>query len=418
MNKALKAITVGAGLAACFAFGYGWRDIQHGQAPSARSISALLGVSSSSTSLSPEQVFKQNYNRILTTYTRQLSPTDLKYAGMEGLLASLGDPHTIFMPPKAAEEFHDETMANFFGVGARLGPDQLGAKVAVVFEDGPAYTAGLRAGNIITAVDGKSVVGKDIDTIVRTIKGKEGTYVHLTVIQTGKDKPAAITVRRGRIITPTVTGKYLEDTKVGFLSIESFSEPTAAQFDKELAKLEQHDMRGLVIDLRENPGGLLETAKDLLSRFVENKVVVTMRFRDGQEETERTYGGSLHNFKYPIVILMNEDSASAAEIFAGALKDYGKVTLVGNHSYGKASVQNVFTLVDQASAKITIARYYLPSGRFIGRKVDEDGVFLTGGLEPDVKVDLSFDVEPTYGDPKSDSQLRKALDVITGGAPR
>ncbi|MEZ0327303.1 MAG: S41 family peptidase, partial [Fimbriimonas sp.] len=144
---------------------------------------------------------------------------------------------------------------------------------------------------------------------------------------------------------------------------------------------------------------------------------VKMKFRGGQEEVAYTDGGKLHNFNYPVTVLMNEDSASASEIFAGCLKDYGKATLVGTHSYGKASVQNVFPLVDQSSAKITIARYFLPRTPFFGRKVDEDNVFVSGGLEPHVLVELDLDKDPELGDPKTDSQLKRAIEVIQQKAP-
>ncbi|HEY0868145.1 MAG TPA: S41 family peptidase [Fimbriimonas sp.] len=395
----------------CFLFGFGWRDLQRGELPSTRSMGALLGVRNSDPQLSPERVFRENHSRILANYVQPLKAQDLKYAGISGMMASLGDPHTVFLVPKAAREFQDETKANFFGVGASLNPDPLGAKVATAFEDGPAYAAGLRDGDIITGVNGKSVTGMDIDKIVEQIKGPGGTLVKLTIMRPGKDKPAVLTIRRAKIITPTVRSKALPD-KVGYLSVSSFSEPTTMQFDKELGKLEAKGIDGLVIDLRGNPGGLLETAVEMLSRFVENKIAVKMRFRDGHEEVAATYGGAAHRFDYPVVVLMNEDSASAAEIFAGVLKDYGRATLVGEHTYGKASVQNVFKLVDQASAKITIARYYLPNSGFIGRKVDEDGVYVSGGLQPDVEVELDLDHDVEFGNPKLDNQLQTAIAVI------
>ena len=327
-------------------------------------------------------------------------------------VASLGDPHTIFLPPQEAQAFSDETKAKFGGVGARLGTDPLGAKVSTVFEDEPAYAAGIRKGNLITAVDGVSMAGKDIEDIVERIKGKEGSIVRLTVVQAGKDKPVVLAVRRARIVAPTVDGNVLPNTSIGFMDISQFSEPTAMQFDSEIEKLESHNIKGLIIDLRDNPGGLLETASEMLSRFVENKVVVTMRFRNGSEEIERTSSGELHDFRYPIVVLINEDSASAAEIFSGCLHDYGKATLVGTQSYGKASVQNVFPLVDRSSAKITIAKYFLPITPYFGRQVDADGVKISGGLKPDVMVDLNEDQQVTIGDPSTDNQLAKAIEVI------
>jgi carboxyl-terminal processing protease len=401
-------------LGTLFAFGFSWRDIQRGELPPPRSLNALLGVKTSASEMSPEQVFRENYNRILANYVREIKPVDLKYAGMEGMLASLGDPHTMFLSPRAAKAFADDTRANFFGVGARLSPDPLGASVGSVFEDGPAHAAGLRAGNVIIGVDGVSMSGREIDNIVDRIKGPEGTVVKLEVIQEGKDKPVTLTIRRARIIAPTVESKMMEGTSIGYLNISSFSEPTAAQFDRELAKLEGQGMRGLVIDVRNNPGGLLETSVDLLSRFVSNKVVVKMKFRDGQEEVARTYSGGVREFRYPIVVLMNEESASAAEIFAGCLKDYGKATLVGDHTYGKASVQNVFPLVDHSSAKITIAKYYLPFSGFIGRKVDDDGIYVSGGLQPDVAVKWDIDNDSEFGNPEKDSQLAKAIQVVKG----
>ncbi len=399
------------GIGICFIFGFSWRDVQHGETPSKRSLAALVGVKDTS-SLTPEQAFREAYNRILGSYIRTVKPIDLKYSGMQGLMASLGDPHTMFLAPRIAQEFSDQTRANFGGVGAKLSPDPLGARISSVFEDGPAYASGLRGGDVIIAVNGLPVGSKPLEGIVEKIKGPEGTKVKLSVMRKGHDKPLVFNIKRARIITPTVESKYFPDSKVGWLAVGSFSEPTATQFDKEISKLERNEMKGLVIDLRGNPGGLLTTAVDMLSRFVENKVVVTMKFRDGREEAARTYPGSLHPFNYPIVALVNEDSASAAEIFSGCLRDYGRATLVGTHSYGKASVQNVIPLVDSSSAKITIARYYLPMGSYIGRKVDDDGVYLSGGLEPTVKVDLDLDADPIMGDPKSDNQLRKAIEVV------
>jgi carboxyl-terminal processing protease len=179
--------------------------------------------------------------------------------------------------------------------------------------------------------------------------------------------------------------------------------------------LEKNEMHGLVIDLRDNPGGLLETATEMLSRFGENKIVVTMHERGTAKEVVRTYSGMLHEYTYPIAVLLNENSASAAEIFSGCLRDYGKARLVGDHSYGKASVQNVFQLVDGSSAKVTIAKYFLPQSGFIGRKVDDDGVYVSGGLKPDVEVPLDMDKDPRAGDPKTDNQLAKAIEVVLAG---
>lgn len=410
--KAGKVIGLLLAVTLLFTFGFAFRDLQRGDLPPARAVNALLGLQANAPTPAPEQVFRQNYTRILNDYYRPVKAEDLKFAGMEGLLASLGDPHTVFMVPRAAQEFSQDTRGNFVGVGARLMADPLGAKVAVVFEDGPAWKAGLRANDIITTVNGKSMAGTEIDKIVDQIRGPEGTTVRLGVLKAGKGTPTTLPIRRAQITIPSVTAKRLPDTNVGWMEISGFSEPTVEQFDRALEKLEETPLEGLIIDVRGNPGGLLESAVDVLSRFTPDKVVVKMKFRDGREEVVRTDDRFVRRFPYPIVVLMNEESASAAEIFAGVLRDYRLATLVGEHSYGKASVQNVFPLIDRSSAKITIARYYLPGGADIGRRVDEDGAYLSGGLEPEIKVEPDLSVSMTPGDPKTDAVLRRGLEVI------
>lgn len=405
----------------CFlwAFGFFWRDIQQGQLPSPRALAVAFG-SESKTVLSPEQVFKQSYTRIATSYYRPVKSLDLKYAGMEGLMAALGDPHTMFLQPKLAENFALETRANFVGIGARLSGDPLGAKIATVFDGGPAANAGLVKDDTITTVDGVSYAGKDVDLMVSKIRGKEGTTVRLGVIKGGDSKIRTYTVRRARIVTPTVESSYFKDSQVGYIMVQSFSEPTAEQFDKAVDKLSANPLRGLVIDLRTNPGGLLETAVEMVSRFVEGKTVVTMKDREGRRSTANSRTGYLRKWPYPVVVLIDEDSASAAEIFAGVLRDYRKATLVGTHTYGKASVQEVKELIDGASAKITIAKYYLPSSEDISRKVDEDGQYVSGGLRPDIEAKIDENKPLTFqafGDPTKDPQLMKAIEVILQGRP-
>lgn len=398
-----------------FALGFGWRDLQAGSFPKVKAVTTLLGVTPGGKSLSPVDRFQQTFKKIQGEYVRPIDGKKLKYAALAGLVASLGDPHTIFLEPKEAKDFALETKANFVGVGARLSPDPLGAKVVVVFEDGPAMRSGLKAGDTITAVDGRPTVGKDIDTIVSTIRGEPGTLVRLTVMRTGEAKPIDITCKRAQIITPTVESKLLEGTTIGYLGVSSFAQPTAEQFIRNVKKLEAQGITGLIVDLRENPGGLLETAKDMLSYFVDKKVVVKMSGRRG-EEVVRTDSGLVHAWTYPVVVLINENSASASEIFAGVLQDYRKAVLVGEHSYGKASVQQVIPLIDGPSLKVTTDRYYLPSGRYIGRKVDEDNEYISGGLSPDVKVPIDPSVDAVFGDPKSDPQLQKAIEVVKSKA--
>lgn len=421
-----KSIGFASAILVLFCLGFAWRDVQNGKLPDPAAFQKLVGISRPAP-LSPAQEFKSAYNRIQTAYYRPVKPLELKYAGIGGMMASLGDPHTMFLVPQVAKKFDMDTKANYVGVGARLSTYSIagkviGAKAVVVFDDGPGFAAGLRRGDVITAVDGKSIASQAIEDIVDKIMGEEGTIVKLSILRDGKGT-LVIPVRRSHVVTPTVESQYFKDSRVGYIFIASFSAPTAEQFDKELEKVERNPLKGLVIDVRGNPGGYLETAVDLLSRFRANKVVVSMKMRDGSLNHEYTSPGLEHNFSYPVVILINGDSASAAEIFSGALRDYKMATLVGTHSYGKASVQEVYDFKDGSSGKITIARYYLPLNSDIGRKVDEDGTYISGGLEPDVEVEpadvLPEDLQANPAnkdsdlpDPALDNQLRKAIEVV------
>ncbi len=394
-----------------FVVGFALRDFQQGQLPSGENLLLAVGLAQPKP-FEPTQLYSSSFQRISSQFYRPVGRSDLKYASIAGLMASLGDPHTAFLEPKIAKEFAIETTGNFVGVGARLSADPLGAKVVSVFEGSPAEKAGLKPADVITGVDGKSVAGMELDKIVSRIRGEPKTTVTLTVIRGSADKPITIKAVRAPIVAPSVEGRMLGDTGVAYMEITNFAEPTAEQFDRVWEKLSRQGPVGLVIDVRGNPGGLLQSAVDVLSRFVENKVVVKMKMRGEKEETAKTASGRLAGIDVPIAVLVNEDSASAAEIFAGVLRDYRLATLVGEHTYGKASVQNVFQLIDGANAKITIARYYLPSGEYIGRKVDEDGQYLSGGLIPEHRIDLDWSAEPQLGDLAKDQQLQKAVEVV------
>ncbi len=398
-------------LTLAFGIGFSWRDMRMGNAPSkdafARLISGKLDDGDT-----PTQLFRENYSLILTRFHRPIAPQKLKYAGMEGLFTSLGDPHTVFMEPQAAENFSIETKGNYAGIGARLGKDPLGASVGTVFKNGPAEKAGLKMNDIVTHVGGTDIAGKAIEEIVDLVRGGEGTSVTMTVMRKGEPKPLKITVDRAIVIVPTSEGQMVKGTNVGFITVDQFSGTTANQFDAALFEVLQHDPEGLVIDVRNNPGGLLDTAVAMLSRFLENKTVVTMGQKNGKREVSATRAGNLIGYTGPIVILMNKDSASAAEIFAGVMRDYKRATLVGEHSYGKASVQTVVLLKDMSTAKITVARYYLPSGEDISRKIDEDGTYVSGGIKPHHVVELDQDLPFERGNPVRDKQLKKAIELI------
>lgn len=404
---------LGYAIAFCglFGVGFAWRDLQRGELPSGKAVTTFLGIDAGGRALSPGAQYEQIFRLVSKNYYQKVDQKKAKYASIEGMMASLGDPHTMFMEPQVNQQFTIETQGNFQGIGARLAPDPLGARIVVVFEGSPADKAGIKPNDTVSAVDGLSMAGKTTDEVAVKIRGPEGTGVNLQVIRAGEAKPLQIRVTRAHIITPTVESRVLAGTNIGYLSIAQFAATTGEQFLDEVRKLEKESIRGLIIDLRGNPGGLLNTASDMLSAFVSDKLVVTMKEREKTTQ-ERTSSGQTRKWGYPIVCLIDEDSASAAEIFAGVLRDYGLTTLVGEHSYGKASVQNVFQLRDNASVKVTIARYFLPQTDDISRKVDEDGTYISGGLTPDVHVKVDPDIVMTPGDLLTDPQLQKAVEVV------
>ncbi len=406
--KIAKTIGTVVAFPTCFAFGFYWQDIHKGNLGK----NPLLGINAASKTASTQETFQKIYSRILAEHIKRPDKKELKYSAMEGLVASLGDPHTNFFEPKTNSEFRDVTQGKFYGIGARLLPDPLGVKVVSVFSGGPADKAGVKANDIVIAVDGKNVGGMQSDDIVMLIKGKEGSAVHLKVARTGSSAPLEFTIRREKVVPPNVESKFIESEQIGYIKIISFALEVPEQFDRELASVESHGIKGLVIDLRDNPGGALDAAAEVLSKWIDGQNVAKLKFRDGHEEVTDTERSLLHNFKYPVVVLVNDDSASAAEIMAGALKDYGKVTLVGDHTYGKFSVQTVFQEPDSAGIKVTIAKYYLPKSGALSRKVDEEGGYISGGILPDVKVDLDPDKEFDPATMTNDAQFAKAVEII------
>lgn len=399
-----------AGSVLMFFGGFFVRDALAGMPPSMDSFSRLQKGSASQ--LTPSEAFQEQFDFIESNFGRDLEREDLLNGALSGVVSSLGDPHTNFLEPEISEQFTTETRGDFVGVGARLSDDPLGARIFSVFPNGPAKAKGLKAGDLISKVDGRDVAGMDTEKIVTFIRGEEGTAVKLTVIREGASSPIVFEVKRAKVEIPTVDHKVING-KVGYLQVTNFAGPTAEQFGQALVDMKNGGAKGLIIDMRSNPGGLLSSAIDMLSFFVDSKPVVTMKGRGGQSTTATTRYGQVLNWDVPIAILINEDSASAAEIFAGVMRDYKKGTLVGSHTYGKASVQDLFPLPDGASAKITIAKYFLPSGEDISRTQDDDGQYVSGGLRPEIPVEFEFNADTQFGVPGKDTQLDKALQFLS-----
>ncbi len=411
MKLSTKILGGGTMLAIAFCFGFTWKDLRIGNAPSGEAFTNLLrGRIDQGTT--PTELFREHYDLIVSRYTETVDPNKLKYAAMQGMFSSLGDPPTMFLPPQEAENFQIETKGNYAGIGARLGPDALGIRVETVFKNGPADRAGMKSGDIATKIDGKDITGKGTDDVVGLVRGKEGTTVTFQVVRRGEPLPITLKVVRAMVVVPTVEGQMLAETGIGLIKVDQFSEITVSQFDEALFDIMNDAPKGLIIDLRGNPGGLLDTATSMLERFIEDKTVVTMKHKGGGQEATKTRKGRSVGFGGPLVVLIDRHSASASEIFAGVLRDYNRATLVGEHSYGKASVQGVVLLKDMSTAKVTIARYYIPGGENISRKEDEDGIYQSGGLKPNYDVQLPKDKPFERGNPAKDAQLAKAIEVI------
>lgn len=404
----------------CIAFGifagFFGRDFAHGDF-SLQTQRYKIVKKNPASDIPPVTLFSTAFHQISTNYNGKIDNVKLKYAAMEGLLGSLGDPHTIFMEPQMAADFSKETKGSgneYAGIGARLQLDPQGVKLISIFSSSPADEAGLKPSDIVIGVDGVAVAGWEVEKVMSKIRGVAGSTVKLKILRPSSGETLELPVKRAKVLAPTADGYMIEGTKTGYINVLAFAEVTTKQFDEVLDRLDKQGMNSLVIDLRNNPGGLLETATEMLSRFVSNKLVVKTKGRDGQDEEIMTYGGLKRDSSYPVTILVNSDSASAAEIFSGVMRDYRLATLVGEHTYGKASVQRLFWMPDGSTAKVTMAKYFLPSGKDIMRKVDEDGQYLSGGIKPDVEVKLNLGPKTILGDINHDNQLRAAVEIASG----
>lgn len=324
---------------------------------------------------------------------------DATYSAVRGVVDSLGDPNTSFYSPEEADIFRTNLTGAFEGIGARVAWDDEADTVRVVepFENQPAWNAGIKRDDLILAVDGESVVGTDLNSAVARIRGPEGSTAVLTIVRAGENEgePFDVEVVRDRVETPTVSTDALGDNgEIAYVRLYTFNENAGALVKQAVEDAQRRGAEGLILDLRGNTGGLLREAVKVSSLFLEDAVVLLERFKNGDEEVYHTEGDAIAT-ELPMVILVDESSASASEIVAGALQDAGRATLVGVTTFGKGSVQLPQTLADGSILRVTIARWYTPEGRTI------DGT----GLTPDMEVPL--DVEASTSD--EDPQLARAL---------
>ena len=323
-------------------------------------------------------------------YVNDVDDTALIDGAISGMVQSLGDPHSIYLDEAMYHQLKDHTEGSFGGIGVYMGFKDGGVQVVSVMPGTPGEKAGLQANDAILAVDGTPVTEFQPEEVALHIRGAVGTEVELLIRREGQED-TTYRITRDTIQIHTVSGKMLENG-IGYIRIVSFSEKTGQEFQTVYDELAGQGMKGLILDLRENPGGLITSCIEVCRMLIPKGTIVSVIERNGSEEI---YQSDLEAPKYPVVALIDGNSASASEILAGALQDTGAGTLVGTKSYGKGSVQMVLPMAHEDGLKLTIAKYYTPSGRSI------DGT----GIEPDVTVELPQDRA-------SDTQLAKAVEIM------
>ena len=319
----------------------------------------------------------------------------------KGFIASLGDPYSTYYTADEYKALLESSSGVYYGIGASVNQDVKTGIITIVkpFKDGPAYKAGLLPGDIIARVDGEEVTGLDLFEVVSRIKGPEGTSVKISVIRDGETLEVKIT--RGKVENPTIEYQML-DNKIGYIIISEFDDVTVGQFKKAVDELEAQGMKSLIVDVRNNPGGLLDSVVNVLDRLLPPGLVVYTQDKYNKRETElaRDY----KKINVPMAVLINGNSASASEIFAGTLQDYKVATIIGTTSFGKGIVQKVIPLSDGTAVKLTVSKYYTPKGRNIHGT----------GIKPDIEVELDKEWQNQLNVPiEKDNQLQEAIKLLT-----
>jgi carboxyl-terminal processing protease len=382
---------------------------------SGRGISGLLNPSattstSSSDSGTPTDLqtlfepFWQTWQVVHDDYVDQpVDDTNLMQGAIRGMLDSLGDPHTSYMSPEEYKLEEQVLQGEYQGIGAYI--DTTGEYVMIVslIPGMPAEKAGVKAGDLIIGIDGEDMTGIPGDVVHSKIVGPAGTEVTLTIRREGLDEPLDVTITRARITVASVESEMLEDN-LAYLRINIFGDDTNKELRTQISKLLKNNPRGMILDLRGNGGGYLDTAIEVVSEFIDKGVVVYEEYGDGSRQPYNVQSGGLAT-GIPLVVLVDGGTASASEITAGAIQDYGRGKIVGTTTYGKGSVQTWLPLVDdQGAIRVTIARWLTPDGRQINEV----------GIQPDVVVEFT---EQDITD-KKDVQLLKAIELLIDMLPK
>jgi carboxyl-terminal processing protease len=326
--------------------------------------------------------FWQVWDKIKNKYVKQSSDeTKMLYGAIQGLVGSLGDPYSLYFPPKEADEFAKDLSGELEGIGAEIGVKDDQLMVVAPLPDSPAEKSGLRPGDKILAIDTSTTAGMDVNTAVTKIRGKANTKVTLTIIRTGQTKSQDVVITRLKIIIPSVLFSF-KPNNVAYLRIMQFNEDTKKLFSKYVKEIKSKPTTGIILDLRNNPGGYLDTAIDMASYWVTDGAVVSEKGRNGINNEHKTSGPHLLS-GIKTVVLVNKGSASASEIVAGALQDTKKGVLLGEQTFGKGSVQDLEQFPDGSALKLTIAEWYTPNGKNINKE----------GIKPNIEMKEDWEKE-------------------------
>jgi carboxyl-terminal processing protease len=319
------------------------------------------------------------------------------YGAINGMLRATGDPYSYFFSPEESQSFNQDIQGSFEGIGAELGVKDNILTVVAPLEGSPAQKAGLMAGDKILKIDGQMSSDMSIDEAVNMVRGKKGTSVKLIILRSGEQETREITITRDVIEIKSVKLEF-KDNDIAYIKLTKFGENTDREFNEAANQIIARNSKGIILDLRNDPGGLLDKAVNVASKMIpKSQVVVTEEDSGGNKDNLKTEGGDKLS-GIPTVVLINEGSASASEILAGALHDDLGLTLIGKKSFGKGSVQELIKLSGNSSVKITVAKWLTPKGDYIMEK----------GISPDVEVDMTADDYANNRDP----QLDKALEII------
>lgn len=343
------------------------------------------------------------YNTIDDYYLNGIDNDKMKDGIYKGMVDSLGDPYTVYYNSEEYKQFTSSSSGTYSGIGVAVSQNVTTGAITIVktFKKGSGEKEGMKPGDVIYKVEGKKIEGLELSKVVSMIKGEEGTFVKVTVLRDGKE--IEFNLERKKLEVDTVNYR-MEDRsgkKIGYISVSEFDEVTASQFKSAISELNKEGMEGLVIDLRDNPGGLLDVTCEMLDRMIKKGLLVYTVDKYGKRVDEDATDSD--SFDKPVAILVNGNSASASEVFSGAMKDYKAATLVGAKTFGKGIVQSIVPFGDGTAMKVTVSKYYTPNG------VNIHGT----GIEPDVVVELSKDATKNGKyERKNDNQLDKALDVV------